>query len=115
MPYVLASRTRISRARLRSLASVGNITFLGCTVVSTMTSHSCAGLTAPVLVAIDRLSCKRALTFSSLLCCSTQHQANDAAAAAERAKAQDQADAYNHCRFMLKSSRPAERGRGGRR
>ena len=59
-----------------------------------------------------------------LLCCSTQRQANDAAAAAERAKAQDQADdaecqpyavppagsraAYNHCRDMLKSSRPAQ-------
>src|SRR5579871_6999981 len=36
MPHRCASRTTISRARLRSRASVGNMTFLGCTVVSTM-------------------------------------------------------------------------------
>ena len=56
-----ASRTSFSRARLRSFASVGNVTFLGCTVVSTITRDSSDGLIASVLVATDRLSCSKRL------------------------------------------------------
>jgi hypothetical protein len=39
---------------------VGNVTFLGCTVVSTITRDSSDGLIALVLVATDRLSCSNA-------------------------------------------------------
>jgi hypothetical protein len=35
---------------------VGNITFLGCTVVSTITRDSSDGLIASVLIATDKLS-----------------------------------------------------------
>ena len=56
MPLARASRTSRSRARCMSLASVGNMTFLGCTVVSTMIREKSDGLAAPVRVATLRLS-----------------------------------------------------------
>lgn len=61
----MASRTGRSRARWMSLALVGNMTFFGCTVVSTMTSRVSAGFIAPVLTARLRLSCNRATIRSS--------------------------------------------------
>jgi hypothetical protein len=50
-----------SRARLRSLASVGKATALGCTVVSTITRAKSLSFIARVLVATISLSCTRAL------------------------------------------------------
>jgi arylamine N-acetyltransferase len=47
------------------LASVGNITFLGCTVVSTITWRVSAGFMAPVLTAMLRLSCSSTMIRSS--------------------------------------------------
>ena len=61
----MASRISRSRARCISLASVGNATALGCTVVSTITLEKSAGLAAPVRVATFRLSWIRATSFSS--------------------------------------------------
>ena len=48
-----------------SLASVGNATAFGCTVVSTMTREKSEGLAAPVRVAVARLSWISATSFSS--------------------------------------------------
>ena len=64
-PCFLARRANRSRARCSSRASVGNITFLGCTVVSTITLEKSEGLAAPVRVATDRLSWIRATSRSS--------------------------------------------------
>ena len=64
-PCFLANLTSRSRARCISLASVGNATALGCTVVSTMTLEKSAGLAAPVRVATFRLSWISAMSFSS--------------------------------------------------
>jgi len=47
------------------LASVGKATFLGCTVVSTITFEKSFGLAAPVLTAVARLSWTRATSLSS--------------------------------------------------
>jgi len=47
------------------LASVGNATAFGCTVVSTITFVKSEGLAAPVRVAAFRLSWIRATSFSS--------------------------------------------------
>jgi len=47
------------------LASVGNITFLGCTVVSTMTRDRSDGFHRPVFVATEKLSWISAKSFSS--------------------------------------------------
>src|SRR5579871_4997972 len=44
------------RARCMTLASVGNATAFGCTVVSRMTRLKSEGLAAPVRVAVARLS-----------------------------------------------------------
>src|SRR5262245_11929570 len=65
MPSFLASRTSRSRARLSSLASVGNITTFGCTVVSITTRARSDGFIASVRVATARLSCNSALSLSS--------------------------------------------------
>ena len=54
-PCALASRTRHSRARCISLASVGKATAFGCTVVSTITRVKSDGFAAPVRVAASRL------------------------------------------------------------
>src|SRR3984957_2780744 len=62
-PSLLASRTSRSRARLKSLASVGNITAFGCTVVSTPKRARSDGFIAAVRVATARLSCKSACKF----------------------------------------------------
>src|SRR5215469_1719885 len=59
------SRTSRSRARLSSLASVGNITAFGCTVVSITTRARSDGFIASVRVATARLSCSSALSLSS--------------------------------------------------
>lgn len=48
-----------------SLASVGNMTFFGCTVVSTITWRVSAGFIAPVLTARLRLSCNSTIIRSS--------------------------------------------------
>ena len=64
-PCFLASHTSFSRARCMSLASVGNATALGCTVVSTITLEKSDGLAAPVRVATFRLSWISATSFSS--------------------------------------------------
>ena len=48
-----------------SLASVGNATAFGCTVVSTITFEKSEGLAAPVRVAALRLSWIRTTSFSS--------------------------------------------------
>src|SRR5262249_5427182 len=56
---------RPSRARLSSLASVGNITAFGCTVVSITTRARSDGFIASVRVATARLSCNSALSLSS--------------------------------------------------
>ena len=53
------------RARCISLASVGKVIALGCTVVSTMTLEKSAGLAAPVRVATERLSWISAARHSS--------------------------------------------------
>jgi len=50
---------------LRSLASVGNITFLGWTVVSTITRLVSEGFMAPVFTATARLSCRSTVIRSS--------------------------------------------------
>src|SRR5271155_4336250 len=55
-PVFFASLTSRSRARCISLASVGNATAFGCTVVSTITLQKSAGLAAPVRVATERLA-----------------------------------------------------------
>jgi len=55
----------ISRARLMSLASVGNMTAFGCTVVSMITRERSFGRIASVRVATARLSCSRATSFAS--------------------------------------------------
>src|SRR5262245_36413282 len=60
MPSFLANRTSRSRARFNSLASVGNITAFGCTVVSITTRERSDGFMASVLVATARLSCSSA-------------------------------------------------------
>src|SRR5215475_10201688 len=65
MPSFLANRTSRSRARFNSLASVGNITAFGCTVVSITTRARSDGFIASVLVATARLSCNSALSLSS--------------------------------------------------
>src|SRR5260221_13938570 len=58
---VVARRHRSrSRARLSSLASVGNITAFGCTVVSITTRARSDGFIASVRVATARLSCSNA-------------------------------------------------------
>lgn len=49
-------RSSRSRAQRMSLASVGNITFFGCTVVSTINRRVSAGFIAPLLTATARLS-----------------------------------------------------------
>src|SRR5262245_2561177 len=54
MPSFLANRTSRSRARFNSLASVGNITAFGCTVVSITTRASSDGFIASVRVATAR-------------------------------------------------------------
>jgi len=48
-----------------SLASVGNATAFGCTVVSTMMREKSEGFAAPVRVAVARLSWISATSFSS--------------------------------------------------
>src|SRR5215210_5910781 len=64
-PCFWAKRTRRSRARCISLASVGKVTAFSWTVVSTITCWKSAGLAAParapVRVATGRLSCKALL------------------------------------------------------
>src|SRR5215467_366633 len=57
-------RTSRSRARLSSLASVGNITAFGCTVVSITTRARSDAFIASVRVATAKLSCSSALSFS---------------------------------------------------
>src|SRR5262249_52880571 len=64
-PSFFVSRTSRSRARLSSLASVGNITAFGCTVVSITTRARSDGFIASVRVATARLSCNSALSLSS--------------------------------------------------
>src|SRR5947207_15981291 len=51
LEHRLQALTSFSRARLMSLASVGNITFLGSTVVSTMIRRVSDGFMAPVFTA----------------------------------------------------------------
>lgn len=68
-PVFFASATSRSRARFRSLASVGNMMFLGCTVVSTITLLVSSGRIAPVFTATDRLSCSRDIMRSSPILC----------------------------------------------
>jgi hypothetical protein len=51
---------------LDNFASAGNITFFGCTVVSTITLLVSLGAIAQVLIAIERLSCKSAVTRPAL-------------------------------------------------
>jgi hypothetical protein len=51
--------------QMSSLASVGKVMFLGCTVVSTMTRERSAGFIAPVRVATAKLSCNSAYSRSS--------------------------------------------------
>jgi hypothetical protein len=65
MPSRLARETSFSRARFMSLASVGKVMFLGCTVVSTMTRERSLGFMAPVRVATARLSCTKVSRRSS--------------------------------------------------
>src|SRR5215211_199053 len=60
-PCCWAKRTRRSRARCISLASVGKVIAFSWTVVSTITCWKSAGLAAPVRVATARLSCKALL------------------------------------------------------
>src|SRR3954471_4004807 len=60
-PCFWAKRTRRSRARCISLASVGKVIAFSWTVVSTITCWKSAGLAAPVRVATARLSCKALL------------------------------------------------------
>src|SRR5215210_5362400 len=60
-PCFWAKRTRRSRARCISLASVGKVIAFSWTVVSTITCWKSAGVAAPVRVATARLSCKALL------------------------------------------------------
>ena len=59
-PSFFARGTNRSRARLMSLASVGNITAFGCTVVSITTRARSDGFIASVRVATAKLSCNSA-------------------------------------------------------
>ena len=68
-------RTKRSRARFNSLASVGNITAFGCTVVSTTTRAKSLGFIASVRVATDKLSWMSAVSFASPIRC--RHRVSD--------------------------------------
>ena len=63
------------RARFNSLASVGNITAFGCTVVSTTTRAKSLGFIASVRVATDKLSWMSAVSFASPIRC--RHRVSD--------------------------------------
>jgi len=56
----MGERTSRSRARFSSLASVGNITAFGCTVVSITTRARSDGFIASVRGATAKLSCSNA-------------------------------------------------------
>src|SRR5215213_4409280 len=64
-PVAWARRTRRSRARCISLASVGKAIAFSCTVVSMTTCRKSAGLAAPMRVATARLSWISATSLSS--------------------------------------------------
>src|SRR5215207_7850234 len=64
-PLAWARRTRRSRARCISLASVGKAIAFSCTVVSMTTCWKSAGLAAPMRVATARLSWISATSLSS--------------------------------------------------
>ena len=74
-PAARRCRTKRSRARFNSLASVGNITAFGCTVVSTTTRAKSLGFIASVRVATDKLSWMSAVSFASPIRC--RHRVSD--------------------------------------